>query len=85
MIAGAALWIAILWDRKTSTDHIGYVVDFFNVLLYGSPLRLALKASVNHGYGYGCAGLEPGVLRLSTGSFLCVVPASEESFEKYST
>lgn len=45
LITGSAIALSILWDRKMATDHVGYVIDFFNVLLYGSPLRLAWKVS----------------------------------------
>ncbi|CAM9332929.1 unnamed protein product [Sphacelaria rigidula] len=37
----AAVTITLLSSRKTATDRLGYIVDFFTMLLYGSPLALA--------------------------------------------
>lgn len=39
----ASVVISVIWSTKTATDHLGYVIDLFNMLLYGSPLSLAWK------------------------------------------
>eukprot|EP00904_Undaria_pinnatifida_P004396 jgi/Undpi1/13958/HiC_scaffold_9.g03609.m1 len=43
LMTAASIVVAVVWSRKTATDHIGYVVDVFNVALYSSPLALAWK------------------------------------------
>ena len=45
-MTAASIVVAVVWSRKTATDHIGYVVDVFNVALYSSPLALAWKVGV---------------------------------------
>lgn len=43
VMTSASIVLAVVWSRQTAVDHVGYVVDVFNVMLYASPLALAWK------------------------------------------